>query len=226
MISIVIPVYNQAEYLSDCLDSIVNQTEKDFDVVIVNDGSTDNSGEIADKYAKEYGWTIIHQINKGLSSARNSGIMNARGLFVLFIDSDDILLENAIEEITKTIKTEATDIVAPSLKCFGLSDQEVILIKEPKLEDFRIGNRVGSCICIRKTALFAVGGYQPKMMQGYEDLALVCDLLARGYKLVTIPKILWLYRVKEQSMALTAKDHHQELIDQINHDVPSAKLSF
>lgn len=226
MISIVVPIYNQIEYLADCLDSIQNQSSKPFEVILVDDGSTDGSGEIAERYAEKNRWKVIHQINKGLPTARNSGIMAATQDFVLFIDSDDILIETAIEEIQIVIDQSNADIMAPSLKCFGLSNEEVILMESPKLEDFRIGNRIGSCVCVRREALLAIGGYQPRMTFGYEDLALTCDLLSRGYKLVTIPKVLWLYRVKEHSMALTAKDHHTELLAQINFDVPEAKLDF
>lgn len=229
MITIVVPVYNMEKYLPDCLDSIKNQTYKNFEVLIINDGSTDSSGEIADNYVKENAtdnWYAIHQVNKGLPSARNTGIMAAEGDFVLFIDSDDMLLENALATFTMAIELSNADIIASSFKCFGLANEEIILMENPQLEDFRIGNRIGSCVCIRLSALVAVGGYQPKMTFGYEDLALTCDLLSRGYKLVTIPEVLWLYRVKEHSMALAAKDHHKELLNQINFDVPKAKLSF
>lgn len=225
-LSIVVPIYNQQEYLADCLDSIFNQDYRNFDVILVDDGSTDNSGAIADKYAKENGWKVIHQVNKGLSSARNTGIMNATSDFLLFIDSDDLLMANAVYQILETAENNEVDIIAGSLKCFGLSNETVILMDNPTLEDFRIGNRIGSCVCIRRTALLAIGGYQPKMTFGYEDMALTCDLLSRGYKLATIPEILWLYRVKENSMAVTAKDHHKELLAQINFDVPEAKLDF
>lgn len=226
MISIVVPIYDQAEYLPDCLDSIINQTIQPFEVILIDDGSTDGSGEIAQKYATENHWNIIHQVNKGLSSARNTGIMNCTSEYILFIDSDDMLEEYAVASIESVAQKYDADIIAPSLKCFGLSNEEVILMTNPKLEDFRIGNRIGSCVCIRREALLAVGGYQPRMIYGYEDLALTCDLLSRGYKLVTIPEVLWLYRVKEQSMALSAKDHHKELLAQINFDVPEAKLDF
>lgn len=226
MISIVIPVYNMEQYLPDCLDSIKVQTCKNFEVIIVDDGSTDNSGTIADHYAEENGWCVIHQVNKGLSSARNAGIMGSERNFVLFIDSDDMLMENAVEIIIKTIQENDDDIIAPSLKCFGLNNDEIILMDSPSLSDFRIGNRIGSCVCIRLSALVKVGGYQPKMVQGYEDLALTCDLLSRGSTITTIPEVLWLYRVKENSMAITAKDHHKALLDQINFDVPEAKLDF
>lgn len=226
MISIVIPIFNQVEYLPDCLESIAKQTLFPYKVILVDDGSTDGSGEIADKYAEEYNWTVIHQVNKGLPSARNTGIMNCSSDYILFIDSDDILEEWAVATLEDVIEKHNFDIIAPSLKCFGLNNDEVVLMDNPKLEDFRVGNRIGSCVCIRRSCLLKVGGYSPKMIWGYEDLHLTINLLTNGRKIMTIPEVLWLYRVKENSMALTAKEHHQELIDQINYDFPEAKLDF
>lgn len=226
MISIVVPVYNQAEYLPDCLDSIAKQILVPYKVVIVDDGSTDGSGEIADKYADEYNWTVVHQVNKGLSSARNTGIMNCSSDYILFIDSDDTLEEWAVATIEDAIERHNFDIIAPSLKCFGLNNDEVILMENPQLKDFRIGNRIGSCVCIRRICLLNVGGYSSKMIHGYEDLHLIINLLTNGLKIMTLPEVLWFYRVKENSMASTAKNHHEELLTQINNDFPEANLNF
>lgn len=230
-ISVVVPLYNQKEYIADCLDSILNQTVLPLEVLVINDGSTDGSDLIAKHYSSSL-IRVINQVNKGLSSARNTGIMNAKGDFVLFIDSDDMLLENAVEEIGKALDTvDMTDLrygdaIAPSFKCFGLSSEEIILMDNPRLEDFKIGNRIGSCVCVSRQAMLEMGGYSPKMLHGYEDLHLTVNLLTKRYKILTLPKVLWLYRVKENSMALTAKDHHKELLDQINYDFPEAKLDF
>lgn len=219
-ISIVIPCFNMQEYLSDAIESALRQDV--YEIIVVDDGSIDNSLEIANKYPVK----IISQVNKGLSSARNTGIMNADGIYILFLDADDILLDDTVKIIQDIIDETNADIIAPSLKCFGLSNDEVILINNPVLNDFRMGNRIGSCVCIRRSALEKIGGYSSKMLHGYEDLHLIINLLTRGYKIITISKILWLYRVKENSMALTAKDHHKELLDQINYDFPEAKLNF
>ena len=88
--SVIIPVYNVEKYLERCLDSVVTQDYNDFEVIIVDDGSTDESGEICDRYAKEYdNIRVIHQSNMGLSGARNTGIKNSGGEYILFLDSDD-----------------------------------------------------------------------------------------------------------------------------------------
>ena len=98
LISVVVPIYNVAPYLERCLDSIVSQTYTNLEILLVDDGSTDHSGAIADAYAgKDSRVTVIHQKNGGLSIARNTGIDAARGEYLLFIDSDDYIAPNMCE---------------------------------------------------------------------------------------------------------------------------------
>lgn len=97
-ISCIVPVYNVEKHLSKCLDSILSQTFNDFEIIIIDDGSTDNSGDILDKYYNNnQQCTIIHQINKGLSQARNEGLKYAKGEYILFLDSDDWIEKNMLE---------------------------------------------------------------------------------------------------------------------------------
>lgn len=221
--TIIIPSHNQAEFLPDAIESALNQTVNCL-VIVVDDGSTDGSLEIAKKYPVK----VISQVNKGLASARNTGIMNVTDDWCLFLDADDMLLDNAVERIEQKIKENPdADIIAPSLKQFGISNAEIILMPNPVLEYFRTGNRIGYCAAVRKSKLLEVGGYSPKMVEGFEDLHLWADLLSRGSKIVTIPEVLWLYRTKEKSMWKDiTPEVHKKLLAQINKDVPEAMLSF
>lgn len=98
LISVVIPVYNVAEYLPRCLDSVLASTYDNLDIILVDDGSTDISGQICDRYAaQDSRIRVIHQPNGGISAARNTGIENARGQYITFIDSDDYIDEDMIE---------------------------------------------------------------------------------------------------------------------------------
>lgn len=223
MISIVIPCYNQAEFLPDALESAFRQTTQ-CEIIAVNDGSTDHTQQILESYANSQHFNrliVINQINKGLASARNTGIMNATSEYVLPLDADDLLLDFCAEELQKVIDETNADIVAPSFKEFGVRNTEVILGANPTLEDFKTANRIGYFSAIKKEALLEVGGYSPRMTWGYEDYALWIDLLKRGKKLVTIPEVLVLYRTKEQSMLTEAVNHHEELVRQIIKDNPS-----
>lgn len=218
-ISCVIPLFNQAQYLSSAISSVLDQTQKAYEIIVVDDGSQDNSLEVARSFEKD-GIKVIHQTNRGLPSARNTGIMNATGDFVLPLDADDMLMENAIERITKVAEETNADIISPSFKCFGLAQNEIILMPNPTIEDFKIGNRVGYCSAVRREVLLEVGGYSPKMLWGFEDYHLWFNLLSLGKKIITIPEVLWLYRVKEKSMIHDAQAHHQELMGQIAKDFP------
>ncbi len=222
MISIVLPSYNQKEFLAEAIESCLNQKyDYDYEIIIVDDGSTDGSFEIARKYAEENPVKIqlILQVNKGLANARNTGIMNATGNWILPLDADDKLNENCITKIEEAImKDPKADVIGLSFKTFGLGVQDVVLMSDPKLEDFFQGNRIGYCSAIRKSALLEVGGYNPRMIWGYEDLHLSINLLARGYKVITIPDMVWEYRIKSDSMLTEARKHHKELLDIINKD--------
>ena len=92
LISVIIPVYNVEEYLHECVDSVINQTYKNLQIILVDDGSTDSSGKICDEYAEnDKRITVVHQKNGGLSVARNTGLSNAHGDYVYFLDSDDYI---------------------------------------------------------------------------------------------------------------------------------------
>ena len=224
-ISIVIPSYNQGEYLEDCLESVYNQTMSPLEILVIDDGSTDNSLEIANQYMfKDFPMIespvrVISQVNKGLASARNTGIMNAKGDYIQFLDADDMLKENAIARLTQEIIQTNADIVAPSFKEFGKSDREIIL-SGFTMEDLKVGNRLGYFSCIRRQALLEVGGYSPRMTYGFEDFHLWFDLFRRGKSISIVKDILVMYRVKEKSMLTEANSHALELMSQIKKDFP------
>lgn len=119
MISIIIPVYNVEDYLKECLDSVANQTYTDFEAILVDDGSTDNSGAICDEYAHcDSRFKVFHKVNNGLSSARNYGLDRAKGDYLVFVDSDDVLSYNALEVCLNTLTDNNLDGVFSPLKQF------------------------------------------------------------------------------------------------------------
>lgn len=117
-VSMIIPVYNVEKYLVDCLDSIVEQTDKTFEVVLVNDGSTDGSLAIANEYQAKLGsrLKIISQKNKGLGGARNTGIKNAKYEFITFVDSDDVLSPLYVSSLRKLQNEKKADVVSTKLR--------------------------------------------------------------------------------------------------------------
>lgn len=110
LISVIVPVYNVEKYLKKCLESIINQSYKNLEIILVNDGSTDSSLEICKSFTNDSRVVLIDKENEGLSSARQKGIESANGQFFCTIDSDDYLEKNYIEKMYKKIKSDAADI--------------------------------------------------------------------------------------------------------------------
>jgi len=111
-VSVIVPIYNVEKYLPQCIESIINQTLKDIEIILVNDGSPDNSGKIVDKYEKlDSRIKVIHKENGGLSDARNYGMQSAIGEYISFIDSDDWIEWNMLENMCNVASVNNTDIV-------------------------------------------------------------------------------------------------------------------
>ncbi len=112
LISVIIPVYNVENYLRECVDSVLKQTYRNLEIILVDDGSTDSSGIICDEYVeKDDRISVIHQKNGGLSVARNTGLTEANGDYVYFLDSDDYIAENTFETLLAIAEKDNSDIV-------------------------------------------------------------------------------------------------------------------
>ena len=112
MISVVISVYNVEKYLAECIDSVLGQTHTDYEIILVDDGATDSSGQMCDEYAaRDLRIRVIHQENGGLSAARNTGLRAAKGEYVYFLDSDDYIEPCTLEHLLILAQRERADIV-------------------------------------------------------------------------------------------------------------------
>lgn len=156
LISIVVPIYKVEKYINKCIDSIINQTYKNIEIILVDDGSEDVCSEICDEYAsKDNRIRVIHKINGGLSSARNIGIDKASGMYIAFVDSDDYISERMIEILYENIKKYNADI--------SICDFEYVNEKGQKL-DIKYENKIcKGCIngkeIINKSYLLKNGAY-------------------------------------------------------------------
>ena len=164
LVSVIIPVYNVEIYLRECLQSVIGQTYKNLEILLIDDGATDNSGKICDEIAKEdQRIKVFHRENEGVSAARNFGIEQASGGWIFFVDSDDLLMQNTIELSMQYVKPE-DDICFIGLKSFN--DNEDVKIKKISIENiaksikriekqdfrglqFRIFNRDRAAVCDR-----------------------------------------------------------------------------
>lgn len=138
-VSIIVPIYNVEKYLNKCVDSILNQTFKDFELILVDDGSTDNCGKICDEYEKlDNRIRVIHKENGGLSDARNKGIDESNSEFISFVDSDDYISEDMYEVLYNNLEKENADIsVCGYYRC--LNDK--MISKFEKEEYFVVNNK-------------------------------------------------------------------------------------
>jgi Glycosyltransferases involved in cell wall biogenesis len=118
-ISIIIPIYNSEKYLNECLDSILKQTFIDYELILVDDGSSDKSLLICEEYARNHPQIIvIYKENSGVSDARNAGIAAATGRYLMFIDSDDYVFKDCLFDIDKTIEDTNTDVIIGKFECY------------------------------------------------------------------------------------------------------------
>lgn len=134
--SIIIPVYNVAPYLRECFDSVLSQTIEDFEVLAVDDGSTDGSGQIVEEYAvKDQRITALHKTNKGVSSARNAGIDIAKGEYICFVDGDDIIAPTFLQDLYEAMGE--ADSSMGGFKTFGLPDKpgRIVVPESKKVEN-------------------------------------------------------------------------------------------
>lgn len=136
LFSIIIPVYNVAPYLRECIDSVLLQTKTDYEVILIDDGSTDGSGRIIDEYAsKDQRITVLHKGNLGVSSARNAGIDLAKGVFLCFVDGDDIIAPTFLEDLYDAMGN--ADSSMGGFKTFGLPNNSgcVMMPAEKKIDN-------------------------------------------------------------------------------------------
>lgn len=148
LVSVIIPVYNVEKYLTRCLDSVINQTYENLDVILVNDGSTDSSGEICRRYAQnDPRISLFTQENQGLSAARNTGLNHMKGEYIVFVDSDDYISIHFIEIMLNTLLECDTKIVMCAHLAVSNDDDDADL-NCPSLEDVR------SCIKLRRDDIF------------------------------------------------------------------------
>lgn len=215
MISVVVPIYNVAQYLPDCISSILAQNIADIDVILVDDGSTDNCGVLCDQYAKRYSnVNVIHQKNAGLSAARNTGIEAAKGEFITFVDSDDMLADGFISTALELAKTYQADFIAFShvrceaetqwpMKCPSQSEDckpRVYDERVQKMQKFLIGAEIGTTAWAKvyrrelfETIRYPVGKY-------HEDVFTTHKVVDKAHRIVTTSQVGYLYRKSPNSI--------------------------
>jgi hypothetical protein len=229
-VSIVIPCYNQAQYLPQAIDSALAQTYENVEIIVVNDGSTDNSYDVAMNYQMMSGqrWDgsprvkVVSQTNMGLALARNAGINASTAQpyeFILPLDADDWIEPSYLSK-TMPLMQGRVAVVGTWAAVFGIKDY-TWQTWVPTIEQLMKDNSIPVCSLIKRGVLQEVGGYNPalsgyeKHLTGYEDWNLWLDILKRGYKIAILPECLFHYREKPNSMLMEATTKRSELIAKI-----------
>lgn len=210
MVSVIIPVYNVEKYLPQCLDSVITQTYRDLEIILVDDGSTDKSGIICEEYARrDERITVYHTANQGLSAARNYGLDRVKGEYIAFLDSDDWFAQNAIQSfITTAQKTNADIVVCRYYVEYVGSTTEYPEPLEPFMAE---GDAVLATLVLERRVNNTAWNkfYQAPLFEGirypkgriFEDIATTWLVFSRCEKLAYIPSCLIHYRNRENSLS-------------------------
>lgn len=199
-VSVVIPCFNQGQFIDAAVDSVLAQSFADFEIIVVNDGSTDAfTNSVLHNYAKEKTQVII-TTNMGLAKARNNGIAMAKGKYILPLDADDQIDSSYMEKAVAILDNDAeTGIVYCNARLFGAIETEWLL-PEYSLERMLLDNVIFCSAFFRRDDWLASGGYDPGMIYGWEDYEFWLGLIERGRKVVRLEDVLFSYRVASDSM--------------------------
>lgn len=214
LISIIVPVYNVSEYLEECLNSIINQSYKNIEIIVVDDGSTDQSPMICDIYSKKDDRiSVYHKLNGGLSDARNYGIDKAIGSLISFVDSDDVLMPNFIDYLYNLLKQNKADISECQIQRFygsnngfniNSSDNSILYSgKKNIMESFLKGN----INTIAPAKLYPTSYFKDiryPLNKFHEDVHTTYKIISLAEKIAVGTANLYLYRMRPNSITTMA----------------------
>lgn len=203
-VSVIVPVYNVEEYLDRCMYSLVNQTYENYEVLLINDGSTDSSGSICDRYAETYPFVYTyHKSNGGLSDARNFAIPYIDGDYITYVDSDDYVDNDYIEKLAKIANSEKVDVVIAShidetedgviLSKKAFNDKCVMLSSEEALEIMCYEVEFGTTACAKLVSNRLVKEFPFPKGKLYEDLATVYKYIGNAEGIVYLNSPIYHY---------------------------------
>ena len=214
-ISIIVPIYNEEENLRKCIESLINQTYKELEIILINDGSTDKSKEIIESF-KDKRIIAINKKNTGISDTRNIGIGKSTGDYIMFVDSDDYLELNCIGRLIETAEKENSEIVM--FNYYLETPSKRIEIKLPKIEarnlkedkDLLTKIHLGPCTKIFKAELIKDNLFPLNLK--YEDVPFVVEAVIKAGKISFIPDYLYHYVIKKSGETITRDERIFDII--------------
>lgn len=222
-LSVILPVYNVESYLRKCVDSILNQTYKDFELIIVDDGSTDQSSNICDMYETHPLVTVIHRKNGGLSAARNTGIAVAKGEYITFCDSDDWIDSEMYSQMMRSIKKDNSDIVVCGHRVVSESGK---VLEEVTTEDMVLDGKTATKYILEDKSIQSFAWnkiYRKELFKEirypenriYEDTACTYLLFYESHQVSLLHNVYYNYLRRANSICLSAnKDvYRKRMVD-------------
>lgn len=207
-LSIIVPVYNVCDYLEECLNSILNQTYQDWEMIIIDDGSTDGSERLCDKFTSGK-IKVFHQSNSGLSAARNLGLKHATGKYIGFVDSDDVILLNYYQNLIFLAEENQADIVCSVISAYGKKQNKQnvyyeILDKDEAMKQLIIQNKFNHGVCVKlfnkeiaQKVNFEIGYTSEDVLYSYNAFKIAQKIVFTNYS-------GYLYRVRNDSITTSS----------------------
>lgn len=227
-VSIIVPVYNVEEYLEECMDSLCNQTFEDIEIICINDGSSDNSLEILEKYAEnDDRISIYSQENKGLSASRNVGMKKVNGKYVYFMDSDDVLELNAMEVLHDLAEEKALDLIIFKMINFYDGTGERFESEYYNMEFLKesVGEDVFSYDDVKEDIVKIVANAQSKLYKAdlirdmefkegciFEDNPFLIEVILKAERIYFLNEFLYLKRVRKDSITSSNDERFVDII--------------
>ncbi len=210
LITVVVPVYKVEEYLEECVNSVCGQDYKNLEIILVDDGSPDNSGQMCDQLSKtDNRITVIHQENQGLSGARNSAIDIAKGDYITFVDSDDIIAKDMISSLYKCTISEDAEMAVTGLKSFyedgsfftnPHGNQIFVYTKEEALDCFLFNDYLTPCVCGKLYKMALWNNVRCPLGKLHEDQYTTYKLIDSCTKIVFACESKYYYRKRTGSI--------------------------
>jgi glycosyltransferase involved in cell wall biosynthesis len=206
LISVIIPVYNRDHYLAEAIDSVLAQTYPSVELIVIDDGSTDRSAEIAQQYSLRYHF----QPNAGISAARNTGVALAKGTFLAFLDSDDIWVG---DKLTKQMAALAADLTLEAVfgyaQQFYSSELDVTLRQKIRCPEAPLAAHLPTAMLIKRSSFDRIGQFNPALKIG-GDISWYITALEQNLRQVTLPDVVYYRRLHATNNGTMAREHTHE----------------
>ena len=210
LVSIIITSYNYDKYIRECIDSCLNQTFDDYEIIVVNDGSTDSTKKILEDYINNEKIKIFNNTNSGIEKASNFGILKAIGKYIVRVDADDKLEKNFLKELVSIIKLKQVSFVYSNYWTIDENSNilnKIVLPEFSKTEIMNRGDFLATGTLYSKEILQKMGLYNESSINcGLENYELIIKLLLKDYKGYLVDKPLFYYRRHSSNISLQKKD--------------------